>query len=90
MIGIIYKYNYNNNFGLTYTHQSADYNNLSNFELQNAIYRDLFNQDKDIIKIDNYNIYNNALEYKISEKGFLYIKLLNDIDYIRVNNDYIN
>lgn len=91
----LYEYNYNNGFGLVYDRvNNTDYDIMYGFELHNSIYRDLFNKDSDIIKIDEY-FYTDvddmvSVKYDVQEKGFLYINLYNEIDYIKVNGEFID
>lgn len=91
----LYKYNYNNGFGLVYNKTSdlPDYSYLSTFELHNMMYRELFNKDSDIIDFNYYSysdVYSISFNYEIDDKGFLYIDLVNGVSYIKVNDKYIS
>jgi len=97
----LYEYNYNNGFGLIYNKVNElgnDYDKyLFGFDLQNKMYKDLFNSDFDFIKISNnkYNVDDSGIVYKIEDLGFLYIDFYNDevdkvVEYIKVNDQYIN
>ena len=89
----LYEYNYNNGFGLIYNKLDHDINvDVPTFELHNIVYRELLNKDNDIIKIDTYTYLSDSVvfNYDIDSKGFLYIDLLNEVDYIKVNDNYIN
>lgn len=92
----LYKYNYNSSFGIVYNKENELENieYLNNFTLQNKIYQNLFNTDKEIINISNYvveeNDYHYKLNYSINELENIYIYLYNKIDYIIVNNKYIS
>ncbi|MBQ2872773.1 MAG: YfhO family protein [Bacilli bacterium] len=91
----LYKYNYNNGFGLIYNkYVDFNYDNLYGFELQNKIYQDLFNSNDNLIGINYYRFddINNKiiLEYKINDKGFLYLDLFNKVNYIKVNDKYVD
>jgi len=91
----LYKYNFQSGFGLEYdTLQEIDFEYTRPFDLQNYIAFNMFNNN--IIKIDNYYLedveeYN--IFYDVNEKGFLYFyanRAKDIIDYIRVNDKYIN
>ena len=92
----LYKYNYSNSFGIIYDGSNVDSVNvdeLKGFLLHNKIYRDLINKDYDIIKIDQYryDVVDNKviLNYEIDNNGFLYLELDDELDYLKVNNKYI-
>ena len=89
----LYKYNYNNEFGLVYSkdNEEIDYDNLYGFDLQNQMYQDLLNKDTNIVDISWHEYYNVndliTLNYEINDKGFVYISFFDDINYIKVNNN---
>lgn len=88
----LYRYRYSDNFGITYNEILDNYD-TSGFELQNMIYKNLFNSDKDIIKIDKYSLSENDIyiNYSVNDKGILYIKTddYDKINYISINENYI-
>ena len=90
----LYRYNYNNIFGLIYNKNMDNDELVNGFALHNKIYKELLNNDTDIVLFDNY--YYSDIEdsvivnYKIKETGFVYIYLYNDISYIKVNDNYVN
>lgn len=87
----LYEYNYLSSFGLVYN-KVDDVNNIDDgFILQNNIYRNLFNKDNDLIKIDDYELRDEfKLDYEINELGFVYLKLDDKVDYIKVNGKYFS
>lgn len=93
----LYKYNYNNSFGVIYDKiKDYDYKGLKGFYLHNMMYKELYNTDSDIIKIDNYyyeSVNKISIDYEIEENGFVYLNLYNSIemiDYILINGVYFN
>ena len=89
----LYKYRYSNNNGILYNSDLLLKNSNNSFEIQNEIYKNLFNSDKDIIKVDNYSLDRNddAISYSLKDKGLLYIDtdMYEEINYIKVNDNYI-
>lgn len=94
----LYQYNYHNGFGFVY-HKENDNELLedsdSSFNLQNKIYKELFDTDEDIIKINTYSFSptsnNITLDYKVNKFGYIYLDMPNDnIAYIKVNNNYVS
>lgn len=87
----LYQYNYDNSFGFVYN-KNNDFiigKDINNFYLHNEIYKNLFNTDDAIIKVDNYNIDSNGsytIDYKINELGFVYLDINDKIDYVEVND----
>jgi len=92
----LYKYKYNNNYGVLYDRDltiDIPINDFSSFDIQNMIYRELF-EDKNIISIDSYNYEdedNIYVNYQVTEKGFLYLDTndYENIDYILIGDEYI-
>ena len=89
----LYKYRYSSNNGIIYNSDLLLKNSNNSFEIQNEIYKNLFNSDKDIIKVDNYSLDRNddAISYSLKDKGLLYIDtdMYEEINYIKVNDNYI-
>lgn len=90
----LYKYKYSYNYGVVYNdNELIDMDSFSRFEFQNIIYRNLIDQDNDIIKIDNYFMFGNDIyvDYEINDKGILYIDIgqYDRVNYIEINGNYI-
>lgn len=87
----LYKYKYNQNNGIIFNNVENidDIEFFGSFELQNDIYKNLFNRDNNIVDISNYNELN--IKYNIKDKGILYLKTndYDSIDHIKINNNYI-
>ena len=91
----LYAYNYNSGFGLLYNKNNDLEDNVyyNSFDMQNYMYRDLFNIDKDIIKIDSYEYEiedSIKFNYKIDELGYLYLDINYKMDYLYINDEYID
>jgi len=88
----LYKYKYNQSNGIIFSNYQ-DISGNSNFEIQNNIYKNLLNDNKDIIKIDNYSLDGKELyfDYKIQDKGLLYIDTdyFDNINYVEINDKNI-
>lgn len=84
----LYKYKYNENNGIVFDNIN-DIEFLGSFELQNTLYKNIFNRENNIVDISNYNDLN--IKYDIKDKGILYLKT-NDYDSIKcikVNDSYV-
>jgi len=89
----LYEYRYSNGFGLVYNKNDSKIDNMDSFHMQNVMYRELFGKDNNIIKIDNYEYQVDGsvnISYDIDKLGFLYIDLDDNVDYIMVNDRYID
>ena len=91
----LYEYNYNNGFGLVYNKDDNIDEDIyfDSFSKQNNIYKDLFNDDRDIIKIDNYDYEvtgSITFDYEINKLGFLYLDIDYEVNYILINGNYID
>lgn len=85
----LYKYKYNQNNGIIFNN-IEDIEFLGSFELQNDIYKNMFNRENNIIDIRYYDNDIN-IKYNIIDKGILYFKTGNydNISYIKINDSYI-
>lgn len=92
----LYNYKYNSNYGIVYKNDVNVEYMYDSFIYQNDIYKSLFNSNKDIIRIDNYEYVNDGsnyleMDYKNNDKGFLYLNsdYNENISYIVINDNYI-
>lgn len=87
----LYRYRYGNNYGVLYNGIGIDSNNYR-MELQNDIYHDVIDNDRDIIKIDYYSYQEDDIyiDYDIDELGILYIDTneWKNIDYVEIDGNY--
>lgn len=89
----LYQYKYDIGYGVLFNNDSNMGVDGYNFDLQNEIYKKLFETNDNIIKIDSYSyvVSDNIIkiDYKIEEKGNLYLKVDNSNDIIKVNGEEI-
>ena len=92
----LYNYKYNLNYGIVYNGNINIEYMYDSFIYQNDIYRNLFNINRDIIEIDNYEYVSDGsnyleIDYKNDNNGFLYLNsdYNENISYIVVNDNYI-
>ena len=89
----LYKINYNNSYGIIFNKlDSIEY--FNKFDYQNKIYNSLFNNDKDIIKYQNYYVIDEdsiKINYNIDNVGYLYLSsnFYDNINYIIINDNYV-
>lgn len=89
----LYQYKYDIGYSLLFNmdYVISEYSN--NFDLQNEIYRELFDVDDDIIEVSeyNYSVSDNVIKinYEVEEAGNLYILVDNDRDNILVDGEEV-
>ena len=86
----LYKIKYNSNYGIMFNNKINIDNLYDSFDIQNEIYKNLFNSNNNIIKVDNYDELDN-INYKINNRGILYLDTdyYEDISYVKINDEYI-
>ena len=86
----LYKIKYNSNYGIMFNNKINIDNLYDSFDIQNEIYKNLFNSNNNIIKVDNYDELDN-INYKINSRGILYLDTdyYEDISYVKINDEYI-
>ena len=93
----LYKYNYSDSYGIVFNDfdKLLDYSKADNkFDYQNMIYHNLFNTNDDIIRYENYDLYDDEyieLDYNISKSGYLYFYSYDSkiVNYISINDNNI-
>lgn len=89
----LYEYKYNSSFGYVFNKDSDILYDNDLFSLQNDIYRELFDKNNDLIKINSYSYeFDSSINfvYEIDELGSVYLSLDSNVDSILVNGNNIN
>lgn len=87
----LYKYKYNINNGIIFNNKLNIDEIYGSFNIQNEIYKNLFNSNKNIIMVDYYEEDNLDITYLIKNKGILYLDTndYENIEYIQIGDNYI-